>query len=46
MKRILFLITIMALVSACGEKAAVEPVLEKHDVAIVDGHFTDRKSVV
>ena len=30
----------MALVSACGEKAPKEPVLEKHDVAIADGHFT------
>ncbi|MBR5099811.1 MAG: PD40 domain-containing protein, partial [Bacteroidales bacterium] len=40
MKRIFFLLTIMALVSACGEKAPKEPVLEKHDIAIVDGHFT------
>ena len=40
MKRLLTLLTIMALVSACGEKAANEPVLEKHDIAIVDGHFT------
>ena len=30
----------MGLMSACGEKAPKEPVLEKHDIAIVDGHFT------
>ncbi len=30
----------MALMTACGEKAPKEPVLEKHDIAIVDGHFT------
>ena len=40
MKRFVFALTIMALMTACGEKAPKEPVLEKHDVAIVDGHFT------
>ena len=40
MKRFAFLLTIMALMTACGEKAPKEPVLEKHDIAIVDGHFT------
>ncbi|MBR0500737.1 MAG: S9 family peptidase [Bacteroidales bacterium] len=40
MKKILFLLTVMALVSSCGNKAPKEPVLEKHDIAIVDGHFT------
>ena len=29
-----------AMMASCGGKKAAEPVLEKHDVAIVDGHFT------
>ena len=29
-----------AMMASCGGKKAAEPVLEKHDVTIVDGHFT------
>ena len=30
----------MALISACGGGEPAQPVLEKHDVAVTDGHFT------